>query len=61
MNTNTKRFDRRQILKAAGGLGIMAFGASMSPARLSPAARGSRFTRSRRCASLPRSAGRRGA
>ncbi|MEN9903026.1 MAG: hypothetical protein RL651_1690 [Pseudomonadota bacterium] len=31
MNTNTKRFDRRQILKAASGLGIMAFGASMSP------------------------------
>ena len=31
MNTNTTRFDRRQILKAAGGLGIMAFGAAMSP------------------------------
>ncbi len=31
MNTNTKCFDRRQILKAAGGLGIIAFGASMSP------------------------------
>ncbi len=31
MNTNTTRLNRRQILKAAGGLGIMAFGASMSP------------------------------
>lgn len=31
MNTNTKCFDRRQILKVAGGLGIIAFGASMSP------------------------------
>ena len=31
MNSNTQRFDRRQILKAAGGFGLMAFGASVSP------------------------------
>ena len=31
MNTNTQRFDRRQILKAASGLGLMAFAASVSP------------------------------
>ena len=31
MNINTKRFDRRQILKAAGGFGLAALGASMMP------------------------------
>lgn len=31
MNTNTKRFDRRQILKAAGGLGLVALGTTLAP------------------------------
>lgn len=31
MNTNTTRFDRRQILKAASGLGLVALGTSMVP------------------------------
>mgnify|MGYP000665671385 CR=1 FL=1 len=31
MNTNTKRFDRRQILKAAGGLGLVALGTTIAP------------------------------
>ena len=36
MNSNTQRFDRRQILKAAGGFGLMAFGASVYLVRFVP-------------------------